>query len=242
MNGRSGRLMVLLLALAAVGCGRAPEAVPTLAPAATELPTAAPSPTPAPQTLATRIGADYVLLLPRESALPAGWVMSPSPDYDVRRPAAGDTYRFACEDLAARSVGRASVGYRHLEGLPSVHIEYVIYPTNSEADDALADMEAATGRCAEFVLGEGDGATTAAFAALDFPAYGDAAFARALSTSGSLSGDLTTHMIKVRQGHVVIGISHANYADGGAPDDALTESLVALAINNLRNGPAAPGK
>jgi len=243
-------LPALFVALVwAVACGRAPDAAPTIEPA-TVAPTAevvaptaeaAATSTP-PVVIATREGAGYVLLLPRESALPGGWVMSPAPDYEARRPAAGETYRFTCADLPARSVGRASVGYRHLEGLPSVQIEYVIYATDDDAADALADMEAAADRCAEFTLGEGEGATTAAFAALDFPPYGDGGFARTLATNSPATGELTTHMIKVRRGHVVIGVNHANYSDGDAPDGALTESLVALAVNNLRGGPVAPGR
>lgn len=199
------------------------------------------APTVAPPAVATRVGADYVLRLPREAAVPAGWQMNPSPAFETRQPAAGDTYRYACQDLTARSVGQASVGYRHLEGLPNVFIEYVIYPTAEAAVEALADMQAATNACGQFTIGEGERATRAAFTPLDFPAHGDAGFAAALATQSEQTGGLLTHVIKVRQGHVIIGISHANAAGSDAPDLALTESLVALAVGNLADGPPAPG-
>ena len=239
--------MVWVLALLLVGCGRAvgppgPASfvAPTAVAAATDAPTAAP--TAAPVRAATRVGANYVLLLPREAAVPADWVMNPAPDFETRRPQPGDTYRFACQDLPARSVGIATVGYRHLEGLPSVHVEYVIYPTAEEAAAALADMRAAAEACAEFTIGEGGGATAATFSPLDFPAYGDAGFAAVLDTESPVSGSLLTHMIKVRQDHIVIGVSHSTYAGATPPDNALTESLVALAVNNLADGPAPPGQ
>ena len=151
-------LLVLTLALLTVGCGTSdsPPAIATTAPIAAPLPTAittatsapvetlppAPSPTPAEQATpaATRTGADYVLRLPREDAVPSGWAMSPQPDFETRAPRPGETYRFACRDLPARSIGIATVGYRHLDGLPSVAIEYVIYPTAEAAAAALADM------------------------------------------------------------------------------------------------------
>lgn len=199
------------------------------------------APTAAPTAAATRVGADYVLRLPREAAVPAGWLINPSPAFETRQPAPGDTYRYACQDLPARSIGQASVGYRHLEGLPNVFIEYVVYPTAEAAAAALADMQAATNECGQFTIGEGEGATQAAFAPLEFPAHGDAGFAATLATQSAPTGELLTHVVKVRQGHVIIGVSHANAAGGDAPDLALTESLVALAAGNLADGPAAPG-
>jgi hypothetical protein len=232
-------------------CGGEPAAGVPATPAATQpvvAPTEPPS-SPAPtETLsatppaATRAGSEYVLLLPREAAVPAGWAMNPAPTFETRRPQPGDTYRFACQDLTARSIGIATVGYRSLEGLPSIHIEYVIYPTAEAAAAALADMRQAVDECAEFDIGAGVGATSAAFSALEFPAYGDAGFAAALRTDSPTAGALLTHMVKVRQGHTVIGINHANYDGEAPPDVALTESLVALAVGNLRGGPAAPGE
>jgi hypothetical protein len=239
---------VLLLGAAVAGCGGQPlgggtTAAPTpVALSSTADATATVAPPAAATPLATRVGADYVLRLPREAAVPAGWAMSPAPDYEVRQPQAGDTYHFACADLPARAVGQASVGYRSLEGMPSIHIEYVIYPTVDSAAAALEDMLRTTADCETFTIGEGEGATTATFTPLAFPAYGDAGFAAALRTYSPVTGELLTHMVKVRRGHVVIGISHANYADEPAPDAALTESLVALALNNLADGPAAPGE
>lgn len=207
------------------------------------LATAAPSEAlPVTPPAATRTGSEYVLLLPREAAVPAGWAMNPAPAFKTRRPQPGDTYRFACQDLTARSVGIANVGYRSLEGLPSIHIEYVIYPTAEAAAAALADMRQAVDDCAEFDIGAGAGAISAAFSPLDFPAYGDAGFAAALRTDSPITGALLTHMVKVRQGHTVIGINHANYDGEAPPDAALTESLVALAVGNLRDGPVAPGE
>ncbi|MBP6786251.1 MAG: hypothetical protein KA170_01580 [Candidatus Promineofilum sp.] len=230
---------VLLACRARPAADLAPPATPTPLPGPIDAATLAP--TVVPVRAATRVGADYVLLLPREAAVPADWVMNPVPDFETRRPQPGDTYRFACRDLPARSVGIATVGYRHLEGLPSIHVEYVIYPTAEEAAAALADMQAAVEACAEFTIGEGDGATTATFSSLDFPAYGEAGFAAALGSQSPVAGSLLTHMIKARQGHVIIGLSHSTYAAEPPPDPALTESLLSLAVNNLAGGPTAPG-
>lgn len=247
---RGQRCLVALAAtLFLMACGARPDAPdPTLLPLEAAASTAVPSATlavpptaPAITPRPTRVGADYVLLLPREAAVPAGWVMSPPPAYESRQPQPGDTYRFGCLDLTARSVGAASVGYRSLEGLPNVHIEYVIYPTAEDAAAALADMQQATVECPTFTIGEGDGATAAAFGPLDFPPYGDAGIASALHTESDLTGSLLTHMIKIRRGHVIIGIHHANYAGEPPPDAALTESLAALAVSNLTGGPVAPG-
>ena len=206
-------------------------------------PPAAPSPQPSPtgRGSATRVGSDYVLLLPREDAVPAGWAMSPLPDFQTRAPGPGDTYRFACRDLPARSIGIATVGYRHLDGLPSVAIEYVVYPSADAAGAALADMRDAAESCGPFTIGQGDSATAAVFAPLDFPALGDDRFAAALSTGDNTAGDLLIHVVKVRQGHVVIGISHTTYAGEAPPDAALTESLVKRAVDNLGDAPQPAG-
>ena len=61
------------------------------------------------------------------------------------------------------------------------------------------------------------------------------------STSGDASGDLLTHVVKVRQSHVIIGISHTTYAGETPPDDALTRALVERAIDNLRDAPQPVG-
>ncbi|WP_374686475.1 hypothetical protein [Promineifilum sp.] len=217
--------------------------LPATVPAATPLPTATLAPDPAtveaaaspaaPTAAATRTGANYVLSLPREAAVPADWLMNPPPDFQTRSPGPGDTYRFACLELPARSTGLATVGYRSLEGLPSVAIEYAVYPSATEAGAALADMRQAASDCIEFTIGEGDNAIQAAFAPLDFPAHGDDSFAMALTTSGPTTGDLLTHVIKIQRGHVVIGISHAAAASGPLPDTALTESLAQLAVEQI---------
>jgi hypothetical protein len=186
--------------------------------------------------LATREGADYVLRLPREDAVPADWAMSPQPDFQRRAPQPGDTYPFACRDLPARSIGIATVGYRHLDGLPSVAIEYVVYASAADANAALADMRAAADACGPFTIG----ATEAALAPLDFPELGDDRFAVALATSGG-SGDLLTHVVKVRQAHVIIGVSHTAYAGEPPPDEALTRALVEQAVDNLRDAPQPVG-
>lgn len=247
-------LTLLMLYLTACSGGGAPEAtpgelpnkvlpaataaIPPVAPSATVAPTATATPTASTATAAaTRPGADYILELPREAAVPSGWIMNPAPDFEERRPEPGDTYRFACLDLPARSVGVASVGYRHLEGLPNVYIEYVVYPSAESATAALEDMLRASQQCTEFNIGEGDGATTAAFSPLDFPAHGEAGFAAELRTDSPVTGALLTHMVKVRSGHVVIGVSQSNYTGESPPDLALTESLVALAVDNLADGP-----
>lgn len=246
---RAWFLLLLLIFLPAACDGHLPAG--DLTPVAVEVTevgsTAEPTPQPEatsaakPTARATRVGVDYVLLLPREAAVPAGWAMSQSPGFETRRPQPGDTYRFACRDLPARGVGAASVGYRHLEGMPSLHIEYVVYPTAEDAAAALADMQLAVDECAEFMIGDGERATSAAFSALEFPAYGDAGFAAALETDSSVSGQLQTHMVKIRNDHVVVGINHTAYAAEPPPDAALTESLAALAVSNLEDGPAAPG-
>lgn len=210
----------------------APTTPATAQSAATAEPAATIEPT-APPPAATRVGAEYVLLLPREAAVPEGWAMNAAPAFETRQSQPGDTYRFACLELPARSIGVASVGYRHLEGLPSVFVEYVVYPSAEDAAAALADMQRATVECPTFTIGQGDGATTAVFAPLDFPAYGDAGIAAALSTTAPNGDELLTHMIKIRHGHVIAGISHASYADAPPPDAALSESLAALIGVNL---------
>ena len=224
---------------AAATAAPSPAARPTATAASTAAssPAATPSLAATPSPLATREGADYVLRLPREDAVPADWAMSPPPDFQRRAPQPGDTYPFACRDLPARSIGIATVGYRHLDGLPSVAIEYVIYASAADAEAALADMRAAAEACGDFTMG----ATTAAFAPLDFPNLGDDRFAVALSTSGDDSGDLLTHVVKVRRSHVVIGISHTAYAGETPPDEALTRALVERAIDNLRDAPQPAG-
>jgi hypothetical protein len=180
----------------------------------------------------TRVGAEYVLRLPRESAVPANWIINPAPAFEVRNPQPGQTYRYACLDLPTRSTGVASVGYRHLEGMPNVYIEYVIYPTAEDAAAALADMRRATEACPSFTIGEGDNAIEATVVPLDFPAYGDDSFALALETSAP-TADLVTHAVKVLTGRIIVGINHAAYADAPPPDAALTESLVEVALENL---------
>jgi hypothetical protein len=218
------------------------ESIPTVVAAATaapaaDLPTATmaveSTATVAPGVAPTRIGAEFVLLLPREDAVPGDWLMSPQPDFEARDPQPGATYRYACLDLPARSTGVASVGYRHLEGLPSVHVEYVIYPSAAAAAAAMADMRRATEECPTFTIGEGEGAIEAALAPLDFAAHGDDSFAAALTTNAPATGELLTHAVKILSGRVVVGINHAVYAAELPPDAALTESLAALVIQNL---------
>jgi hypothetical protein len=218
----------------------APQPTATAAPVATAVPATEPPPSPTPPPLATREGADYVLRLPREDSVPAGWAINPLPAFQRRAPQPGDTYRFACRDLPARSIGIATVGYRHLEGLPSVAVEYVIYASAADAAAALADMAAAAETCGDFAIGT-SGTTTAAFAPLAFPDLGEARLAAALTTNGVDSGDLLTHVVKVRQGHVVIGVSHSAYAGQTPPDEALTQALVEQALDNLRDAPQPSG-
>ena len=223
----------------ASGVAPASEDADSAAGAGSATPDAEATATPLP--LATRVGSEYVLLLPREDAVPTDWAMSPPPDFQTRTPGPDDTYRFACRDLPARSIGIATVGYRHLDGLPSVAIEYVVYASADAAEAALADMRAAAEECGDFAIGQGNNATAATLAPLAFDALGDAHFAAALSTRSDTSGDLLIHLVKVRQGHVVIGISHTAYADGATPDAALTRALAEQAVNNLRHGPAPTG-
>lgn len=254
MNPHLPRLLVLAVVLLA-GCAgsgpppaevRNPTAAAAVPPSTTALPVATPAPPsptvpPAITPLATRTGADYVLRLPREDALPADWAMSPQPDFIQRSPQEGATYRFACRDLPARSIGIATVGYRHLDGLPSVAIEYVIYPTAEDAAAALADMRAAAEACGNFTIGTGDSATTAAFIPLPFPELGDEQLAALLTTSGAISGELVTQVVKVRRNHVIIGVSHSADAASDPPDTALTRTLIEVALGNLRDGPLPAG-
>lgn len=205
---------------------------PSLAAPATAAPTS-PAATLAPA--ATRAGAEYVLRLPREAAVPADWVMNPPPDFQTRDPQPGATYRFACQELPARSTGVATVGYRSLLGLPSVAIEYVVYPSADDAAAALADMRAAADACASFTIGP-DAATAATLAPLDFPAFGDDSFAAALTTASDTTGGLVTHVVKIQVGHVVAGISHSRDAEDDPPDHALTRSL-AEEVVALLSGP-----
>ncbi len=211
-----------------------PTDAPTVTPIVTEqaAPAAAPTATVASLAMPTRVGAEHVLRLPRESAVPANWIINPVPNYEARDPQPGQTYRYACLDLPARSTGVASVGYRHLEGMPNVYIEYVVYRTAEEATAALADMRRATEACPSFTIGEGDTAIQATVASLDFPAYGDDSFALALETRAA-TADLVTHAVKVLTGRIVVGVNHAAYIDGAPPDAALTESLVEVALDNL---------
>lgn len=164
--------------------------------------------------------------------MPAGWLMNPIPGFEARDPQPGQTYHFACLDLPARSIGVASVGYRHLEGLPNVYIEYVIYPSAVEAAAAIEDMRLATEECEAFTIGSGEAAIEATFAPLEFPSYGDASFAAALTTSGP-TAELLTHMVKIHRGRVVAGINHAAYLDAPPPDEALTQSLAEQVVKNL---------
>jgi hypothetical protein len=98
-------------------------------------------------------------------------------------------------------------------------------------------MRQAIDECPSFAIGQGDSATVAVFAPLDFPQIGDERLAAALSTTGPISGDLLSHMVKVRQGHVIVGIVHANLADAVPPDAALTRSLIGVALANLEGLP-----
>lgn len=240
---------VTLLLMMLVSCRQSPPSeLATVSPATTEPPTGTPatSLTPAEDTptagaptatiaslaMPTRVGAEHVLRLPRESIVPANWIINPIPAFETRDPQPGQTYRFACLDLPARSTGVASVGYRHLEGMPNIYIEYVIYRTADDAAAALADMKRATEACSSFTIGEGENAISATVAPLDFPAYGDDSFALALETNAA-TADLLTHAIKVLTGYIVVGINHATYAGESPPDAALTELIVEAALRNL---------
>lgn len=245
MKTRAVSTSLFIVVLMAVACDRPAggeqatvEPIPTIAAAAaTQAPAATAvvesTATVAPGAAPTRIGAEFVLRLPREDAVPGDWLMSPQPGFEARDPQPGATYRYACLDLPARSTGVASVGYRHLDGLPSVHVEYVIYPSAEEAAAAMADMRRATEECPTFAIGEGEGAIEATLAPLDFPAHGDESFAVALTTNATTTGELLTHAVKILSGRVVVGINHAAYAAEPPPDATLTESLAALVVQSL---------
>lgn len=175
-------------------------------------------------------GGIYVAHLVRPGDVPAGWRMDRAPNYAARVPEPGSTYRFACAELPARSSGVASVGYRNLEGLPSITVEYVIYPTEDAAVAALADMQTAAETCGDFEL-EVAGGVAAGIMPISFTPIGDASFAAALATSSGATGDLLTHLVKVRQGHVVIGVNHTTRAGEPEPDRAITEAVARLAVD-----------
>lgn len=216
------------------------EPIPTIA---LEVITRGPTPTPdtasapadeaTPPVVTTRVGAEYVLRLPRETILPPAWAMDRAPAYQVRQPAPDESYRFACRDLPARSIGLATVSYRSLEGLPSIAVEYVIYPTAEAAAAALSDMRDAVDNCASFTIGEGDSATDAALRLLDFREFGESGFAAALETSGPITGELVTHLLKIQQANVVIGIHHSVTAEDAPPDETLTVLFAETALQNL---------
>lgn len=206
--------------------------------AATPVPDTASAPAaaatlPASEPVATRVGAEYVLRLPRETILPPAWAMDRAPAYQVREPAPDESYRFACRDLPARSIGLATVGYRSLEGLPSIAVEYVIYPSTDAAAAALIDMRNAVNDCASFTIGDGDSATAAVLRMLDYPQVGATGFAAALETSGPISGELVTHLLKFQQANVVVGIHHSVTPEEAPPDEALTVLFAETALRNL---------
>lgn len=176
----------------------------------------------------------YISRLPRPSDVPAGWRMDRTPQFEERAPAPGETYRFACEELPARSIGQATVGYRSLDALPSMTIEYVVYASDEDAAAALAEMRAATETCEQFALsGQAGDPPDAAFLPLDFPSFGGDSFGAALTTDTAATGSLLTHVIKIQSGPVVVGINHANWGDQPPPEAAVTEAMARLTLDYL---------
>lgn len=180
-------------------------------------------------------GGIYVASLPRPGDVPAGWQMDRAPRFQPRDPQPGETYQFACEALPARSTGVATVGYRSLEGLPAISVEYVIYPSANTAALALSDMRRAAETCGEFEVSVtgGLGAVRARMTPIRYPAFGNDSFAVALETNSEATGPLLTHVIKIRQDNVVIGINHAVGADSQPPDAAVSESISSLSVAYL---------
>ncbi|MEZ4517970.1 MAG: hypothetical protein R3C44_14515 [Chloroflexota bacterium] len=180
-------------------------------------------------------GGVYVANLPRPGDVPSGWLMDRSPHYQARTPEPGETYRFACRDLPARSTGVATVGYRSLEGLPSVSIEYVLYPSDEAAEAALADMGEAAETCGEFgaQLSGLTGGVQARITPVDYPAFGEGTFAAVLETDSEATGPLVTQVIKIRQGNVVAGINHVVSAGEAEPDPVVGEALSELVVTYL---------
>jgi hypothetical protein len=178
-------------------------------------------------------GGVYVAGLLRPGDVPAGWQMDRAPQYAARSPEPGEMYSFACEQLPARSTGVATVGYRSLEGLPSLTVEYVIYATAEDAAAALAEMRAAAASCGTFTVTAAGGEVSARMTPLEFPAGGDASFAVALETASAATGDLLTHVIKIRQGRVIIGINHAARGGDPPPDPAVSERAAELTVRYL---------
>lgn len=176
----------------------------------------------------------YIARLPRPADVPEGWLMDRTPQYEARSPLPGDTYRYACQQLPSRSIGLASVGYRSLDALPSLTIEYVIYPSAADAAAALAEMRQATGACPEFAISSEPGAEpNARLSLLDFPSLGESSFGAMLATSTEVTGDLVTHVIKIQEGSVVVGINHANWGDQPPPNREITERIAELALQYL---------
>jgi hypothetical protein len=178
-------------------------------------------------------GGVYVAGLLRPGDVPAGWQMDRAPQYAARSPGPGEMYSFACVQLPARSTGVAAVGYRSLEGLPSLTVEYVIYATAEDAAAALAEMRTAAEACGTFTVNAAGGEVSARMTPLDFPASGDASFAVALETASAATGDLLTHVIKIQQGRVVVGINHAVRGGDPQPDPAVSERAVELTVQYL---------
>ncbi len=249
IQARISLLLIMAAALAACTTSPAasvPEPVTTALPAtlAPEATTALDEPEPS-----TAVGdepaaagalafdeqaAYYVSRLPRPADVPTGWRMDRTPQYQERMPAPGDTYRFACEELPSRSVGLATVGYRSLDALPSMTVEYAVYPTADDAASALEDMRRAALACDEFAIrSDDDGPPNARLTPLDFPDYGSSSFGAALETDTSATGSLLTHVIKIQRGNVVVGINHANWGDQPPPDDAITEQMARLTLDYL---------
>lgn len=179
-------------------------------------------------------GGIYVASLLRPSDVPAGWLLDRAPRFVPRSPEPGETYAFACETLPARSTGVATVGYRSLEGLPSLSVEYVVYPSAEAAAAALADMQTAAESCGAFGVSlVGSESVTAEMTPLALSPFGDASFAIALDTRSPTTGDLLTHVVKILQDNVVIGINHAVRSDDAPPDREITEQAARLTVQYL---------
>jgi hypothetical protein len=178
-------------------------------------------------------GGVYVAALLRPGDVPAGWQMDRAPQYTARSPEPGEMYSFACDRLPARSTGVATVGYRSLEGLPSLAVEYVIYATAEDAAAALAEMRASAESCGTFTVNAAGGEVSARMTPLEFPAGGDGSFAVALETASAATGNLLTHVIKIQQGRVIIGINHAVRGGDPLPDQGVSERAAELTVRYL---------
>jgi hypothetical protein len=197
-----------------------PEPTPTTAPTNTAVPTdtAVPSPTEEPET-ATEIDQELLLeSLLTINDMPTGW-SGTAATFEVREP--GGTYTFACADLPARSTGQARVEFEKSSMGPFLQEAVIVYPTEEDAEDALADLSSAAQECQNWTDESGNDWT---ISPLSFPNFGDETFA------ARLQGTLEADTIYVREDNMVIHVLHGALA---GVDSTLTEEMTTLTVEKF---------